>query len=194
MVLNHNIPVIAMTAYALKEDYEKCMNAGMDAYISKPVHPDELFALIEKHISMGNKDDNQKSCQIEEITVNKDEYNDKKSLQIEIFDETVLLKRLAGDKEFLKELIKKSCEFIPEQIEKLKKYHSENNFNELKILAHSMKGTFANIEARILNKLSLQLEGASEEKNTSRIAEIIEELGKRFDEFSHVVEKTLLLD
>jgi signal transduction histidine kinase/HPt (histidine-containing phosphotransfer) domain-containing protein len=177
-VLNHNIPVIAMTAYALKEDYEKCMDAGMDGYISKPVHPDELFSLIEKHISTGSKD----------------EHNNQKSPQKEIFDETILLKRLAGDKEFLKELIRKSCEFIPLQIETLKKYHSEDNVKELAILAHSLKGTFANIEARVLNKLSLQLEKASEEQNISGITEIIEELGKEFDRFSDIVKESLLLD
>jgi len=177
-VLNHNIPVIAMTAYALKEDYEKCMNAGMDGYISKPVHPDELFSLIEKHISTGNKY----------------EYNNQKSPQKEIFDETILLKRLAGDKEFLKELIRKSCEFIPLQIETLKKYHSEDNVKELAILAHSLKGTFANIEAGVLNKLSLKLEKASEEQNISGITEIIEELGKEFNRFSDIVKKSLLLD
>ncbi|MEQ8187976.1 MAG: response regulator [Candidatus Eremiobacterota bacterium] len=189
-VLNHNIPVIAMTAYALKEDYEKCMLAGMDAYISKPVHPDELFTLIEKHIRKENKDDI--PTQID--AVNKEENNEQKSPEMEIFDEMVLLKRLAGDKEFLEELIKKSCEFIPEQIEKLRKYNNKNKFSELKILSHSMKGTFANIEARILNKLASQLEKASEEKNTSRVNEIIEELAGEFDKFSLVVERKLFLD
>ncbi|MEQ8221836.1 MAG: response regulator, partial [Candidatus Eremiobacterota bacterium] len=192
-VLNHNIPVIAMTAYALKEDYEKCMNAGMDAYISKPVHPDELFALIEKHIERENKDEKYTPSLIKVPGCNKNEKNDSKFNEMEIFDENVLLRRLAGDKDFLKELINKSCEFIPEQIEKLKKYKDKNKFSELKILSHSMKGTFANIEARILNKLAAQLERASEEKNTSRIAEIIEEMVKEFDKFSHVVEKNLFL-
>ncbi len=195
-VLNHNIPVIAMTAYALKEDYEKCINAGMNAYISKPVHPDELFTLIEKHISRKNTVDNHKSTVIEKIvpSANNDEGDEHKSMELEIFDESVLLKRLAGDKEFLKELIKKSGEFIPEQIEKLKKYNSKNKFSELKILAHSMKGTFANIEARVLNKLASQLEIVSEEKNTYRITEIIEELAEEFDKFSHVIEKNIFAD
>jgi len=178
-VLNRNIPVFAMTAHALKGDYEKCINSGMNGYISKPVQRDELFALIEKH-----------SANYKEINdVNKEDTSEK-----EIFNEAVLLKRLAGDREFLKELIKKSFDFIPEQIETLKKYHSEDKFDDLKILAHSMKGTFANIEARILNRLAMQLEESLIEQNKPVIDLIIKKIGNEFDKFSHLVKKTLLSD
>jgi len=44
---NHRIPIIAMTASAMKGDQEKCLEAGMDAYLSKPVHGDELIRMLE---------------------------------------------------------------------------------------------------------------------------------------------------
>ena len=42
-----HIPILAMTAHALDRDRERCLDAGMDAYVSKPVQPDELYQAIE---------------------------------------------------------------------------------------------------------------------------------------------------
>ncbi len=42
-----HVPIVALTAYAMKEDRERCLSAGMDAYITKPIRPNELFAAIE---------------------------------------------------------------------------------------------------------------------------------------------------
>ncbi len=49
---NKHTPIIAMTAFAMKGDKEKCLVAGMDYYVSKPVNPTELFEVIEKYINI----------------------------------------------------------------------------------------------------------------------------------------------
>jgi signal transduction histidine kinase/CheY-like chemotaxis protein len=46
--LGHRVPIIAMTAYAMKGDDERCLAAGMDAYVSKPIEPARLFEAIER--------------------------------------------------------------------------------------------------------------------------------------------------
>jgi CheY-like chemotaxis protein len=50
-VLNHRVPIIAMTAYAMTGDRELCLDAGMNDYVSKPIHPQKLLEAVEKQIA-----------------------------------------------------------------------------------------------------------------------------------------------
>ena len=47
-----HLPVIAMTAHAMKEDREACLAAGMDGYVSKPISPQELFEVIDATLTV----------------------------------------------------------------------------------------------------------------------------------------------
>jgi signal transduction histidine kinase/DNA-binding response OmpR family regulator len=58
-ILHRDVPIIAMTAHAMKGDSERCIEAGMDDYISKPISAQKLFEVIEKHLVIpGNEDEN----------------------------------------------------------------------------------------------------------------------------------------
>lgn len=53
-VTGAHLPIIAMTAHAMKGDDERCRTAGMDAYLSKPIDPDELFELVERYLTVSS--------------------------------------------------------------------------------------------------------------------------------------------
>jgi len=49
--IGRNTPIVAMTANVFKEDVEKCMNAGMNAHVGKPINADELFAQLNSYLN-----------------------------------------------------------------------------------------------------------------------------------------------
>ncbi len=54
-VIDHDIPVIAMTAHAMTGDRKICLDAGMDDYITKPVNPDLLLEKINAYLKLGEE-------------------------------------------------------------------------------------------------------------------------------------------
>jgi len=57
-VRNHDVPIIAMTANAMKGDRERCIKAGMDDYISKPIQPETFFEVIKAFLPESGSDSN----------------------------------------------------------------------------------------------------------------------------------------
>jgi two-component system sensor histidine kinase/response regulator len=53
-VSGRHLPIVAMTAHAMQGDAARCLAAGMDAYLSKPIQPDELFDVIERHLGISS--------------------------------------------------------------------------------------------------------------------------------------------
>jgi CheY-like chemotaxis protein/HPt (histidine-containing phosphotransfer) domain-containing protein len=143
--------IIAMTAFALEGDKEKCMEAGMDDYISKPFMIEEIVARIRKS---GGEIKHHAETIIEE---KKEEI-----IVPEIIDITILarLKELSNDNDhtFVNEVINMFLSQAPPLIEEMEKHFHENKFIRMGEVAHKLKGSSSNMGAVLLTKLCKEIE------------------------------------
>ncbi len=176
-VLNHNIPVIAMTAHSMKGDREKCMEAGMNNYIAKPVKLDEVAQIIEKELSLIR------------LKNKKEHINLKETSCKEIFDWKNLLFRLDGDEEFAREILRDTIE--DNNIKNLRKLLEENNFKEIITVAHSMKGVYANIDAVKLKEAVSDIELMAKQQKLEKLEPLITKLEEELERFNKVISHIL---
>ena len=132
-----HVSIIAMTAHALKGDRERCLGAGMDGYISKPVDSLELFSLVEQTIPAGvqteTRDESSISKPTEEVTN---------------IDDTI--RRLGGDAELLRELAGLFVDTAPQQLEQLQSALDAGDAAVAQRHVNSLKGAAANVGADLL--------------------------------------------
>ncbi len=149
-VKNHNIPIIAMTANAIKGDNEKCLECGMNDYVSKPIKLQALSEAIERNSNnkIQSKIDN-------EITPNSSGVINLKEL----------LNSLDNDKKLLQEIVIDYFEVVNNYINEIETAISAENYEEIEINAHSLKGSSLNFAANQFAEVTNKIEIAGKEEN-----------------------------
>jgi two-component system, sensor histidine kinase and response regulator len=145
-----HVPILAMTAHAMRGDKEKCIASGMDGYVSKPIHPDGLFAEIER-------------CLLATEGSNAMAENSQEPL--EQIDRVSLLERMEGDQELLTEIIHLFQEDAPKLLTAMREALQRADMAVLERSAHSLKGAVSNLSAKATAAAASRLEKDARNKD-----------------------------
>lgn len=184
--LNPRVPIIAMTANAMQGDRRKCLEAGMDDYIAKPIRAQELAAAVERWT---------KALLASELRGTSIEEPGKFQSPTErvddlgpgppVFDWAALLDRLLGDEELARGILTSFLEEMPRQVEALACAVREGDAEGLRRWAHTIKGSAGNVGAMALREVALDMEKAAKEGDldtTTRLMPLLEACLERLRE------------
>jgi len=159
-------PIIAMTAYAMKGDEEKCLAAGMDGYLSKPIKVNELFDALEK-IERGPE---------KEHSAASDDSSRPKVLNYED-----ALERVGGDEELLRDVAELFVQECPRLLSNIEEAIRHKDAGALERAAHELKGSAANFAAQPVVDTAFQLEAMGRNGDIESAPKAFVELESKID-------------
>jgi two-component system, sensor histidine kinase and response regulator len=169
-VPNRRVPIIAMTAHALKGDRERCLASGMDDYVSKPIDPKDLARVVERWV--GGTSDRQVARTAADVV---------ESVQEPVvFDRLGLTERLGGDEELIRDVVSCFLDDIPLQLRRLEEHLRAGDAASAGAQAHGLKGAAANVGGAAFSATAHEMERAGRAGRLDAAAALMPELERRF--------------
>ena len=174
LVTGGHVPIVAVTAHAMKGDRERCLASGMDAYISKPIPRRELLDLLHEYEALHAQvlDASHPQEQVEGRPLRQED---------EPVDCQGVRDYLAGDSQLLSELIKIYLAQGPSLLAAAQQALREKNGRDLARVAHTLKGSAGNILAQASVEIAERLEALAAEGDFTRAQEMIDALQEEME-------------
>lgn len=177
---NEHTPIVALTAMLFEDEIKRCLSAGMDECITKPINTDQLFRLIESYMNRSKNT----------VTLTKTQEEEK-------FDETTVLDiqgalpRFGKDVQVYREFLDEFIEGLPEKVNQFQKAFHSGDYQTLADSAHNLKGMSASMGARQLSHLSLILDQTSQTGDKLLIQQALDEIQENINNFASEAKKLL---
>jgi signal transduction histidine kinase/CheY-like chemotaxis protein/HPt (histidine-containing phosphotransfer) domain-containing protein len=195
-----HIPIIAMTAYAMKEDMKKCFEAGMDDYISKPFQPEDILSVINRLVKVDAEavsnvnQENMPSCNAMQSGTTIPTVLTEPERTVSIFDKVELLRRLGGNAAVLPRLLVMFTNNTDGFLKALRQAINEDDDEQVRMQAHSIKGAAANISAHRMKETAATLELVARDGQRDGWSRLVVQLESEYLEFINSITKNPEID
>ncbi len=170
--IKQRVPIIAMTAHATKGDKEKCLQAGMDDYLAKPLRRKALLNTVGKWMT--------RAIEANQISELAPPINDSSAMAAPINVEQAR-REFDGDEEFLKDVLNGFFKNAGAQIQKITQAISNGDAEQVWKEAHSIKGGAANLTAEMLSRTALDLETMGKSENLAGCVDALARLKTEYE-------------
>ena len=171
-----HVPIIAMTANAMTGDRERCLETGMDDFLSKPVNLEKLEAVLQRWTLQNSEpQEDAKVSQPNSAPSVPQTVHPDSPLDLHMLDE---LRALGGDEgpEFLSSVIEQFLEDIPRHLSGIRQAIEQKDADRLMKATHAFKGSCRNIGATPLAEICFKLEQLGREGTTEGTAHLFDQL------------------
>lgn len=151
-VINPSVPIVALTAHAMAGDRLACLEAGMDDYLAKPIKRSELLDVLNRWLAASTCAPASAALVAAPLVVSP------VVPELSVFDESVLLKVLDGDRQSAAEIAAGFLDDLPVQLSGLREAVAAGDAGLIRQRAHALKGASASVGAEALRQLAAGLE------------------------------------
>lgn len=184
------VPIIAMTAGAMRTDRDKCLEAGMDDYATKPVNLLKLARVLAKWLPVEDIPRAFEPVEAGDQTPLSERAAAVDWCAFTAFDREDLLRRLMGDEELLREVLDMVMQDVPNSIAELSVCLAANDLQTARAKAHALKGLAMNAGCLGLAEVGKQLEQACREADRGRADALLAEARRQFERVQTAVRGT----